>query len=85
MATNDCCLETHPEFGGCCCQCKYHVEDHSHPDTDGLRFSNQRGWICAGFLFCEGESIAFSQWPEHGMCELFTQKQAKKVDVYVSE
>ena len=68
-----CCLETHPKLGGCCCQCIYHVQDCSHPGTDGGSIMKQRGWACVGFLMSEGEAVVFSNWPEHGMCELFSK------------
>ena len=33
----------------------------------------QRGWACVGFLMSEGEAVVFSDWSEHGMCELFSE------------
>lgn len=68
---DECLLVKHPDMNMCCCKCKYHVEDHSHPDTDGLSILNRRGWACVGFLFCEGEAVVYSGWSEHGGCELF--------------
>lgn len=56
--------------GRCCHNCKWHISDRSHPSTDGGRVINQRGWICVGFIFMEGDPIAFSGWPEHGLCEI---------------
>ena len=53
--------------GRCCCNCKYHFEDRSHPCTDGVSVLVQRGWICAGDMH---ERIAFSGWTAHGMCEM---------------
>ena len=67
----ECVLETHPEWGGCCCQCKYHWGDYSHPHTDGGSAMTQRGWVCVAFGFCEATPSAFSEWCEHGLCELF--------------
>ncbi len=66
-----CALETHPDLGGCCCQCKYLMIDASHPMTDGGNVLTQRGWACAGFVFCEATPVVYSGWSEHGMCELF--------------
>lgn len=77
---NKCCLETHPEFGGCCCQCIYRVQDCSHPDTDGGSIMKQRGWVCTGFLLSEGEPSVFSDWSEHGMCELFSKSKEQFCD-----
>ena len=52
--------------GRCCCNCRYHLKDMSHPCTDGESILKQRGWICSPPEL-EG---AFSGWDEHGMCEM---------------
>ena len=58
--------------GRCCCNCKYHLVDWSHPWTDGKGITKQRGWICAPPEL-EG---AFSGWDKHGLCEfhIFIEK-----------
>lgn len=56
-----------PEYQGrCCCNCRYHLRDHSHPLTNGGVISQQRGWICDPPEL----DMAFSGWSEHGMCEM---------------
>jgi hypothetical protein len=56
-----------PEHHGrCCCNCRYHLRDHSHPLTDGGRITAQRGWLCNPPEL----DAYFSGWPEHGMCEM---------------
>jgi hypothetical protein len=56
-----------PEHHGrCCCNCRYHLRDHSHPLTDGGRITAQRGWLCSPPEL----DAAFSGWSEHGMCEM---------------
>lgn len=60
------------KYGSCCCNCKFHLADHSHPGTDGGRVINQRGWICSP----PESEMAFSGWTDHGMCEMHIE--AKK-------
>lgn len=52
--------------GYCCCSCRYHMADHSHPLTDGGNVLVRRGWICHPPEF----GFAFSGWSEHGLCEM---------------
>ncbi len=59
------------ELKGCCCQCKWHIADYSHPYTDGKGASRQRGWVCIGFLMTGNERVVYSEWHKHGMCEMF--------------
>lgn len=56
---------------GCCCVCRWRLTNCSHPDTDGGRIMQPRGYVCIAFAFMEGERVCFSGWGEHGMCELF--------------
>lgn len=67
----ECWIKKHPRWDSCCCICRYRLEDRSHPNIDGGSFTNRRGWICAAFAFVGEGPIAFSGWPEHGLCELF--------------
>ncbi len=66
-----CTLKTHPEHGGCCCQCRYRLE--ALPQLgDPLKFYvPNKAWPCIAFALCEGEGIAYIGDFEHGMCELF--------------
>lgn len=67
-----CWLTKHPEYGGCCCQCKNHLRDltQSLPGKPEYEWwIAHTGWICTGFA---SEGTALSNQPEHGMCELFT-------------
>jgi len=77
---NECMLEKHPEWGGCCCICEYHIADGSHPDTDGGRFGETRGWICTAFFMLGYEHVMYSGWPDHGMCELFWPKETLSLE-----
>ena len=71
------------QFKGCCCICKLHIPDHFQCTTHPLLRKSieksvkpfcicglQKGWIC---LAPELE-FAHSNWPEHGMCEMFTKR-----------
>jgi hypothetical protein len=63
-----------PPRSECCCLCRYHVADHSHPGTDGGSILEQRGWVCTVFLtWPDGDDPpkVFSGWHEHGLCEMF--------------
>jgi hypothetical protein len=53
--------------GKCCCSCKYHLKDMSHPTTDGKRCVKQRGWVCAP----PEMNGVFSGWTKHGLCEMW--------------
>jgi len=67
------CQLKEPPFRQCCCNCKHHIPDYSHPETDGKSVSNQRGWIC---LFGGDKDGAFSGWPEHSVgCELYNRRK----------
>lgn len=61
----------------CCCVCRFHVPDHSHPSTDGGKFANQRGWVCLAPEFPH----VHSGWPEHGMCEMFVHEDTPRPDI----
>ena len=65
-------------WNGCCCICQYHYPDHSHPWTDGMRIIHQRGWIC-GMPDCKNRM--HSGWFEHGMCEMFTEKEGVEMEM----
>lgn len=56
----------------CCCNCKFHHEDHSHPLTDGGEVTHIRGWICGG-----SELGFYSEWGEHGLCECHENENSK--------
>jgi len=66
------------KYGVCCCSCNWRLEDRSHPLTDGKSMGDRRGWICAGFAFTEGEGVAISGWPEHGICEMHKGKECNE-------
>lgn len=51
----------------CCCTCAHHKIDASHPETDGMPISHQRGWVCLAPEF----GRVFSGWGEHGLCEMW--------------
>lgn len=69
-----CRLESYPNHGGCCCQCKYRLRAFDH---DSFLRRAQMGWACIAFAFMEGEDIAYIGEFEHGMCELY---EARKGD-----
>ena len=52
----------------CCCNCVFHIEDRSHPWTNGCSIMERRGWICMP----PGLGAAISGWRAHGFCELWT-------------
>lgn len=56
----------------CCCTCKHHLKDFSHPCTDGGRVTVQRGWVCANPELFDGARYVHSGWTEHGICEVHT-------------
>ena len=71
----------HPSSTECCCNCRWHAADLSHPCTDGGRLSHQRGWVCLAPEFDHAPSpvligserrvkAVVSGFPEHGMCEM---------------
>jgi len=64
-----CWVQKHPEYGSCCCQCKYRLRAIKHESDEQL------GWACIAFALCGGEDIAYIGNFEHGMCELFTRKE----------
>lgn len=64
------------KHGQCCCTCKYHIKDYSHPATDGGECYKQKGWIC---LHPDPDSDdgyhAFSGWTEHCVgCEYYLEE-----------
>lgn len=63
--------------GKCCCSCRYHLHDMSHPHTDGERISHPRGWVCAP---PEWPGV-HSGWTEHGLCEMWSAKPAAEPEV----
>lgn len=67
---NNCLLETHPEYGGCCCKCKFRLRAFAH-STHSVSECIPGHWICIAFAFYEGEDIGYVGDFEHGMCELF--------------
>ena len=72
VSKSPCCLETYPQFEGCCCKCCYRLKALNQlGDPLGLVIPND-AWACIAFAFCEGEGIAYVGDFEHGMCELFT-------------
>lgn len=76
---NECWLNKLP-FYQCCCKCKYHIEDYSHPETDRKPIFHIRGYICLAPEITEGKG-AFSGWPKHSIgCELYTPKENEKED-----
>lgn len=56
----------------CCCNCQWHVNDYSHPGTDGNKFGDRRGYICAS-----SELGYRSGWDLHGLCECWTSRPDK--------
>lgn len=67
----ECVLESHPQYGGCCCQCKFRLRALDHQSD------RQIGWACVAFAFMEGEDIAYLGDFEHGICELFMQRKCQ--------
>ena len=65
------CMKKNKNFpyGQCCCNCRFHLKDSSHPDTDGKSIMKQRGWICNP----PEMSTAFSEWEKHGFCEMWAE------------
>ena len=67
--------------GSCCCNCKHHYEDFYHcttlPNPEGIEgcvCSTHKGWVC--LISFEGEQPrAYSNWSEHGMCEMYERRQ----------
>ena len=60
-------------WDGCCCNCKNHIKDFHHCTTTGQKGKGcvcgiQRGWIC---MAPEIEGRVFSEWSEHGYCEMY--------------
>lgn len=65
------CMKKNKNFpyGQCCCNCRFHLKDSSHPDTDGKSIMKQRGWICNP----PEMSTAFSGWEKHGLCGMWAE------------
>ena len=59
-----------PKYQQCCCTCQFRLNDWSHPDTDGKRMSNLRGYICAN-----PELGHYSGWGPHGLCECWGKRE----------
>jgi len=65
------------EWGGCCCNCKNHLEDFHHCCTVEGRLpgtchcNKHKGWIC------QVEDHAYSGWTKHGYCELYRNWELK--------
>lgn len=78
---DECQFDPTSDYPGCCCQCKWHIADQSHPETDGGHLTHQRGWICIGPAMTEAEPWGCSGWSEHGLCEMFTQRQGPKFEM----
>jgi len=72
-----CVLIEKPEYGGCCCRCKYRLRLLEKQRTSG--YSLQVGWACIVAFFDEGEDIAYKGDFEHGMCELFQRRQCSEI------
>jgi hypothetical protein len=74
MENNECVID---KFKGCCCKCEYNIPLMKHPmnlDIGKGRMSEKMGYACIGF-FSVNERIATFFDKEHGMCELFKQKE----------
>ena len=66
------CFKTEPPFFQCCCECQYHLEDCSHPLTDGKSVLEVKGYVCCCY---DMKAKVFSGWPKHSIgCELYTKK-----------
>ncbi len=69
--------------GCCCCNCKNHLEDFHHcttlPKLECCVCSTHKGWICK-MVFEDSEEIRYhSGWSEHGICEMHTPIDKKKL------
>jgi len=62
-----CWVEKHPEYGGCCCKCKFRLRAFAQQTSDRIPDT----WLCVAFAFCEGEAIGYVGDFGHGMCELY--------------
>jgi hypothetical protein len=60
-----------PNHNICCCVCQHHKANHHHPLTTGKSMSERKGWICTAPEL----QAYFSGWPEHGICEMFVEKE----------
>ena len=71
-------------YGRCCCNCKWHIEDFHHcttkkrtrteSNTEGCCCDQHKGWIC---MMPESERV-YSGWSEHGLCEMHVFNQPKQ-------
>src|SRR3972149_8788462 len=59
-----CWLRKHPEFHGCCCQCRFRLRAFAQATSTAM----QNSWIC--IAFAEGADVAFVGNFQHGLCEL---------------
>lgn len=77
------CQSNAPVFSGCCCECKFHLQDFYHCsstprplDASGALIPNcvcgiPKGWIC----MAPDTSRVHSGWTEHGLCETFQARE----------
>ena len=72
------CMKNNKDFpyGQCCCNCRWHIGDYSHPLTDGKDVDKQRGWICLAPEMRGG----FSEWSEHSLCEMWTAEEDREIE-----
>src|SRR3989304_8940645 len=70
--TEECWLRKHPEFHGCCCQCRFRLRAFPQATSTAM----QNIWIC--IAFAEGADVAFVGNFQHGICELFDAISLKK-------
>ena len=73
---SNCQLEQHPEYGGCCCICKYRLRAIENKSVQ------QFAWACIAFALVEDEDMVFIGGFEHGLCELFTAIQQGETKGY---
>jgi len=75
--SDECAL---PQFGGCCCKCRYRLTDYHHCTTSPALREKKGGCVCSevkGYI-ChppEFDGRAYSGWSEHGMCEMFAARK----------
>jgi hypothetical protein len=64
------------EKSECCCKCQHQKPINCHPWNESIgkgRISDRLGWVCLGFVD-EGKNAGIFSEREHGMCELFEEK-----------
>lgn len=87
MSEPECFLEIEP-FRQCCCQCKWHYEDHRHcnvdktEDDEGCICGQVTGYVCGAPEFYNeetGKQQVYSGWREHSLgCEMYQQREKVK-------